>query len=146
MLTPEGLSAHKIDKIMLLAMWTNYVQKERAHHLLDTPEVPVVIFAGMGKPTYPLNTHTRQFFADYWGRHSGAAIDYGHPQGDVDARQIMAKAMTHWYETDIDESNILFTVGGAGSLKSIFSALKTLHNDESNFRVITPFPYYTLIC
>jgi aspartate/methionine/tyrosine aminotransferase len=139
MLTPEGQAAGKMDKIMLLAMWANHLRKAKA-----TEEREVIIAAGMGRPTYPLNAHTREFLANFWSTHSGEAIGYGHPQGDIEARRLMASAMSSWYANPINDNNILFTVGGAGSLKSIFAALKTIHADTPNFRVITPFPYYTL--
>ncbi|WP_133128700.1 aminotransferase class I/II-fold pyridoxal phosphate-dependent enzyme [Legionella nagasakiensis] len=138
MLTPEGQRASKLDKIMLLAMWTQALQEENSRKKLK------IIASGMGKPTFPLNSHAHQFLADYWNNHSGKAISYGHPQGETQARQMMAAAMSNWYKTDIQASHILFNVGGAGALKAIFSSLEELHNDVPGFRVITPYPYYTL--
>ncbi len=142
MLTPDGHAAGKIDKIMLLSMWAH----ARASELQTQSPVnaPRMIYAGIGKPTYSLNEKTRRFLADFWTSHSGAAISYGHPQGDADARRVMAEAMTRWYNVKIDSRDILFTVGGVGALRTIFSALHAQFVDEPNFRVITPFPYYPL--
>lgn len=139
MLTPEGLSAGKMDKIMLLSVWAKHLSSQQSDHHKQP-----MICAGMGKPTYPLHAHTRKFLADYWRQHTGEAINYGHPQGDFDARLSMARAMSKWYDLNIDASKILFTVGGAGALRSIFSALKTYNKTVPNFRVITPFPFYSL--
>lgn len=141
MLTPEGLSANKMDKIMLLGIWAKFLAKE---HKKESSKNNAMIYAGMGKPTYPLHPYTGKFLADYWSKHPGDAINYGDPQGDVEARDTMSKAMSHWYKLKIKAGDILFTVGGAGALHSIFSALKSYYADTPNFRVITPFPYYTL--
>lgn len=136
MLTPDGVSASKMDKIMLLSVWAKFLGKKS-----DTKPM---IYAGMGKPTYPLHPYTAKYLATYWNEHAGEAINYGDPQGDLEAREVMSKAMTSWYKTEINEKDILFTVGGAGALHSIFAALKSYYSDTPNFRVITPFPYYTL--
>ena len=133
MLTPEGEPANKMDKVMLQGVWAKHLGRKHS-----------IIHAGMGRPTYPLHPDTIKFLAEYWKNHNGEAIDYGHPQGDLEAREIMAKAMSEWYGFPIEASNVLFTVGGAGGLRSIFSSLKTYYEDTPNFRVITPFPYYTL--
>ncbi len=136
MYTPEGISAERIDRTMLLALWANYLKN-------NPPQANIkkMVFAGMGKPTLPLNRHIKEFLSNYWKNHSGEAIEYDNPQGNIDARKTMSKAMSNWYKTEIKENHILFNVGGAGALKAIFSSLQ---EDNHEFRIITPFPYYSL--
>ena len=158
MLTPEGQSADKTDKIMLLAMWANTLKKEKA---TTSPGLKntAVISAGMGKPTFPINQYTIQIHLAYWKEietlarlaidstdeaREKAVIGYGDPQGDDFARETMATAMSEWYETPVKANNVLFTVGGAGALRVIFETFNLLYQDIPKYRVITPFPHYTL--
>lgn len=151
MLTPNNESGDKTDKIMLLAMWVETLRKE---HLSKS-----IIAAGMGKPTFPVNIHTVQMYLQYWNSilerlnalsdasesiRAGAAIDYGDPRGDFDAKTVMAQAMTRWYKSEVLPENILFTVGGAGAIRIIFETLNELNKNIPAYRVITPFPHYTL--
>ena len=53
MLTPYGLPANKIEKVMLLSMWANTLAGELAVEHPDSHKK--LIFAGLGKPTYPIN-------------------------------------------------------------------------------------------
>ncbi|KTD56215.1 aminotransferase class I/II-fold pyridoxal phosphate-dependent enzyme [Legionella shakespearei] len=138
MYTPEGQAADKMDKTMLLNMWVQHLQHHGNHNNLK------VIAAGIGKPSLPLNRHIREFLADYWMHHDGSAISYDHPQGNIKARQMMALAMSNWYQTDVSDKNVLFTVGGSGALKAIFSSLQMSNEEPGHFRIVTPFPYYTL--
>jgi len=71
-------------------------------------------------------------------------VDYGDGRGDLDPRTVMAEAMTKWYNSDVNSDNVLFTVGGAGALRIIFEAFNKRYADIPKYRVITPFPYYTL--
>lgn len=159
MLTPEGQSADKTDKIMLLAMWANTLKKETATTSLPGLKKKAVISAGMGKPTFPINEYTIQMYLAYWKEierlarvaidstdedREKAVIGYGAPQGDDDARTTMAIAMSEWYETPVKANNVLFTVGGAGALRVIFETFNLLYQDIPKYRVITPFPHYTL--
>ena len=67
MFTPEGQPADKMDKIMLLAMWTQATVHERAHaEFLGIGAHPPIISAGMGRPTFPINTHTIDSSISYW--------------------------------------------------------------------------------
>ncbi len=159
MLTPSGKPAGNIDKIMLLSRWARHLH-ENGHSM---------IYAGMGKPTLATNESAASAALRYWSeiqfssqnahhfyrnnennpetRNSlakmGGVIDYGDPQGDFDARQTMAKALTKWYQGKINilPQDILFTVGGAGA---IHTTLKFINKDSSNGRIITPFPHYSL--
>lgn len=150
--TPYGQSGDQIEKLMLLSMWSNYLYKLQVSTSNSTNQL---IFAGLGKPSYPINQNTVRSYKKYWDQiekqaelwHSNpnheienCAIDYGDPHGDLHARTLMAEAMSNWYDTDISVDNILFTVGGIGGLKIIFNALNNLHAPK--FRVITPFPFY----
>lgn len=154
MLTPEGLSGEKTDKVMLLAMWSNTLKKEAMGKA-----VKPFISAGMGKPTYPINIHTVEMFLQYWKgieallsvaqssselEMSSAALDYGDGRGDIESREIMSEAMTRWYNASINKDNILFTVGGAGALRVIFETFNELYKETPRYRVITPFPHYSL--
>ena len=162
LITPDGNLATSIDKIMLLAMWSKRLSEEKH------PTRPAIISAGMGKPTFPISQFATQSGIDYWSRAlsktqkarhllSGsndpavrnriakffAAIDYGDPRGDFEARTKMALALTRWYgnEVLIRPQDILYTVGGAGALSSIFT---TINKQIPNGLIVTPFPHYSL--
>lgn len=156
MRTPEGLSGDGTDKVMLLNRWAKTLEKEHT-----VPAVKPLIFAGMGKPSFRVNRAfaTAHFF--YWYLYSlliqnavanpsaealalALGIDYGDPQGDLDSRIMMAGAMTSWYDSPVAAEDILFTAGGAGALRVIFETFNDLFADTPKYRVITPFPHYTL--
>ncbi|MGQ3891200.1 aminotransferase class I/II-fold pyridoxal phosphate-dependent enzyme [Legionella sp. CNM-4043-24] len=158
MLTPEGQSADKMDKIMLLSTWTRTLIEESIQEG-SSLEAGVFISAGMGKPTYPIDLNTIAFFLAYWQKieeiakvamqnlnvvKEGAAVDYGDPKGDDEARAIMAQAMSSWYQAEINPENVLFTAGGAGAIRTIFEMLNERYRDTPGYRIITPFPHYTL--
>lgn len=149
MLTPEGLSVtDSFDRIMLFLMWAKKCDESRGDKR--------VIFAGIGNPTYPINRNTTKAAIAYWqyiqsradaqrqsmeNTEDAAVINYGNPLGDLSPRRTMAKAMTAWYASPIEPDDILFTVGGAGGLNTLFQTFSTRFK---KYRVITPFPYYTL--
>ncbi|MFJ1267531.1 pyridoxal phosphate-dependent aminotransferase [Legionella lytica] len=153
MFTPEGLPARKIEKVMLLSLWANEL-KERS----DSKEKKMIL-AGLGRPTYPINQRTVRSYLNYWQRlndlseqwHSSPetisdnpAIDYGDPRGDKKPRQIMAESMSRWYEAEIKLEHVLFTVGGIGGLRTIFDTFNTHFEDIPGYRIITPFPHYSV--
>lgn len=70
-----------------------------------------------------------------------AASGYGNPQGDTEARELMAQAFTKWYDQPIDKDHVLFTVGDAGALHATF---KVINKRVPNGRIVTPFPHYSL--
>ena len=161
LLTPNGDRVGNIDRIMLLAMWAKQLALEGKQ----------IIFAGIGRPTYPINdfalrssiTYLNNFsnktqdarqiikdtehFKTSQGRDEIVEIDgvigYGDPRGDLEFRKTMAQALTAWYgeKSAINEKNILFTIGGAGALHVIFSVL---NQEYPTGRIVTPFPYYSL--
>jgi aspartate aminotransferase/aminotransferase len=167
LLTPEGKPAGKTDRVMLLSMWARKLHRDKAE--TADAEKPVIIFAGMGKPTFPINDYAAKSALSYWStlwsssqeaRHLLSAeksrtrevrdriskldsvADYGLPQGELLARTKMAKALCTWYPgIPIDAKNILFTVGGAASLHNIFEVINRLYPAG---RIITPFPHYSL--
>lgn len=148
MKTPEGMDATGMDKIMLLNMWTQHLKQQDVR--------ATVIFAGMGKPTFQINPHTVQAYLEYWKyierslqglvniEQSKTMIDYGDPRGEREALADMSAAMTEWYGSAVAPENILFTVGGAGALRVIFNTFNALNTDMPHYRVLTPFPHYTL--
>lgn len=149
MLTPEGLDAGDMDRIMLLSMWAKHLDTEHIKQKL--------IYAGMGKPTFRINPYMVEAFVTYWNciqkkladlinktTDEHIAIDYGDPRGEELALLDMAQAMTQWYSTNVSTKDILFTVGGAGALKVIFDTFNEPGAHSPQYRVITPFPYYTL--
>lgn len=153
MLTPDGQSARKIEKVMLLALWANEL-KER-HETTDQK----MILVGLGRPTYPINKHTIRSYLNYWTQlddlstrwHSdpesilsNPAIDYGDPRGDKKPREIMADRMSQWYESEIKPEHVLFTVGGIGGLRAIFDTFNGHFEDIPGYRIITPFPHYSV--
>lgn len=154
MLTPNEQPANKLEKVMLLSLWANTIKEEKE----SLSQNKKFIFAGLGKPTYPINHHTIRSYLSYWQRldrlstrwhqhqeemEENSAIDYGDPRGDLKPRAIMAKAMSKWYGTDIDAKHILFTVGGIGALRVIFETFNTHFDDVPGYRIITPFPHYS---
>ncbi|CAM3023972.1 pyridoxal phosphate-dependent aminotransferase [Legionella worsleiensis] len=158
MLTPDGQPADKMDKIMLLSTWTRILKEESRQEIISEP-VGSYISAGMGKPTYPIDLNTISFYLAYWQKIEemaklamqnldvvleGAAIDYGDPQGDSDARILMAEAMSAWYQAEIKSEHVLFTAGGAGAIRTVFETLNERYREIPGYRVITPFPHYTL--
>ena len=158
MLTPEGQSGDNTDKVMLLKMWADTLEQEARYS-----KAKPFIFAGMGKPTFPVSLHMVEMYLAYWqaikklikkalkalkdeGKESAlsVAIDYGDGRGDVNPRKVMAEAMTNWYNSPISPNEVLFTVGGAGALHTIFNTFNELNKDLFQYRVITPFPHYSL--
>lgn len=156
MLTPNGLPANKIEKVMLLSLWAHTLKKEAA--LKAPSRIKPFIFAGIGKPTYPINAHTITSYQSYWQKmantakkwhlnpekiQKSAAVDYGDPRGDDEPIALMAEVMSAWYGSEIKPEHVLFTVGGIGALHVIFATLNTLYEDAPGYRVITPFPHYS---
>src|SRR3990167_1294693 len=156
MLTPSGQPGHKIEKVMLLTLWANALKEEMT--LDGSINKKKLLFAGIGKPTYPINQHTIQSYLSYWQRLDSitkewyknpagivenTAIEYGDPRGDYEPRALMAKIMSYWYQTEIKPDNVLFTVGGIGGLRVIFETLNTHFEDIPGYRVISPFPHYS---
>lgn len=156
MFLPNGHPANKIEKVMLLSMWTRYLKEEAEKHRIKINKP--IISAGMGKPTYPINEHTVKSYLAYWTKidettarwrkepdklHESSAVDYGDPRGDKLPRELMSQVMTSWYDTLVLPENILFTVGRIGGLHIIFETFNTHFADTPNYRVITPFPFYS---
>lgn len=153
MLTPSGQPASQIDKVMVLSLWANVLKDEIAL----SGSTKKLIFAGLGKPTYPINAHTVNYQLSYWQKleeltqqwhlnpeaEESSAIDYGDPRGDSQPRTLMAKIMSTWYSSEVRPENILFTVGGIGALRVIFETFNTYYEDIPGYRVITPFPHYS---
>ena len=154
MLTPSGHCAIKIEKVMLLAIWAHALNDE----LQQSHSSKKLIFAGLGKPTYPINSYAIASYLSYWHKiddlakkwhidpdsvQESVAVDYGDPHGDFEPRAIMAQAMTSWYDTEVKPEHILFTVGGVAALRVIFETLNTLYSDMAFYRIITPFPHYS---
>lgn len=155
MITPYGQPGNQIEKVMLLSMWANYLNQQQKN---NNTQCEPIIMAGLGKPTYPVNRHTVNAYKKYWDRQGRlaeqwhddpqlgdeeSAIGYGDPFGDSQAKDIMGKAMSAWYETDILPKNVLFTVGGIGGLRLIFEVLNSWYAQHTQYRVITPFPHYS---
>ena len=153
MLTPNGLSADDRDPVMRLQEWAKVLDKENQN------STKPMIYAGMGKPTFRVNLHIVEIIIAYWQAlqaliqkelnapgtvKESVAIDYGDGSSDLEPREIMAKAMTSWYESSITAENVLFTVGGAGALRIIFETFNKLNASTPKYRVITPFPHYSL--
>ena len=156
MLLPNGQHANKIERVMLLSMWTKSLKEDAIE--LDVKIPKNIISAGIGKPTYPIHAHTVASYLSYWKNidkvsakwrenpdklHESSAVDYGDPRGDKIPLEIMAKCMSAWYQVPIARSNILFTVGGIGGLRIIYETLNSHFDEFSKYRVITPFPYYS---
>lgn len=157
---PNGGSAGSMDRIMLLATWARKLAEEKH------ASRPLIISAGMGRPTFPVSLIAAQAARDYWlkislltqqARHLlslgntpavqnqlvkiAEAIGEGDPQGDLEARNKMATALTRWYNVAISPQHILYTIGGAGALHGVFSVI---NERFPNGLIVTPFPHYTL--
>ncbi len=155
MRTPDNQSGDDRDPIMLLNDWADKLNEEASTSARAKP----FIFAGMGKPTFPVNIHTVEMLIAFWQAFQALlkkerskkgsiteplAIDYGKGISDTLPRTIMAKAMSDWYKAPVTADNILFTAGGAGALNTIFETFNELYQDMPLYRVITPFPHYSL--
>lgn len=156
MFAPNGQFANKIEKVMLLSLWAHTLKEEmESQNLINQKKL---IFAGFGKPTYPINEHTIASYQSYWkkiadlrqkwhenpeGMQESTAVDYGDPRGDSYPRALMAEIMSAWYQEEIKSEHVLFTVGGIGALRVIFETFNTHYDDIPNYRVITPFPHYS---
>jgi aspartate/methionine/tyrosine aminotransferase len=155
MRTPYGQPADHIEKVMLLAMWANYLSQQKSN---STELKNKFILAGLGNPTYPINRYIVSAFKKYWeGMESAveqwhscpelendhSAIGYGDPYGDAQAKIHMAQAMSGWYDSEISPKNVLFTVGGISGLKIIFEVFNSFYAVHNKYRVITPFPHYS---
>jgi len=147
MLTPDGQSADKIEKVMLLAMWANSLNVENK--------------AGLGKPSFPVPQAIIDAHIKYWQRIAeirekwyqnpekipeNPAIDYGDPRGELPARTLMAQSLNAEYKLPAEEvkpENVLFTVGGIAGLKLVWDVFNARYSDLPGYRVITPFPHYS---
>jgi aspartate/methionine/tyrosine aminotransferase len=164
MLKPNGALAKNMDPLLLIHLWSRYLDQEWRNSGTNAK----MIFAGIGKPSYFLNEDIASQAMNYWRHYVGAiakvkqsiaeekslssdqrcdeiakaatAIDYGLPAGEYETKSIMALALSHWYKRDITPDEIIFTVGGWIALKMIFRILNTR---DAGGRIITPFPYYT---
>lgn len=148
MLLPDGLDAGMMDRIMLLSIWAKFTDNENFKQKL--------IYAGMGKPTFRINPFMVQSYLTYWQHIQTSlsemlnqdidnqnAINYGDPRGETQALDDMAQALSRWYASSISTKDLLFTVGGSGALKVIFETFNETSGSRP-YRVITPFPYYSL--
>lgn len=164
LLTPDGNPAGNIDRIMLLAIWTQQLHQEA------TADKPPIIRAGLGRPTFPISEYVSKLLTLHWSkiwarsqeaRHPlngnsigsklnnttiaqmDAAVSYGDPKGESEAREKLAKALERWYGSNIiiNPAHVIFTVGGAGGLYAIF---KMLNRYFPQSRIITQVPYYSL--
>jgi aspartate/methionine/tyrosine aminotransferase len=163
LLRPDGNRADSIDRVMLLVMWASKLAQEK------NATLPPIISAGMGKPTFPISLFAAQSGVHYWNQASlqsqkarhllaqgrsdaktrnriakiFAAIDYGDPRGDYAPRAKTADALTRWYGSKvvIRPEHILFTIGGAGALHSIFSVI---NKRMPGGIIVTPYPHYGL--
>ncbi|NGX47726.1 MAG: putative N-acetyl-LL-diaminopimelate aminotransferase [Chlamydiae bacterium] len=143
MFTPSGIQSREIDPTMLLNMWAHYLDDER--------DKDKMIFAGIGRPTYPVNSDFAKAAMEYWkhfvNQDQGLinletghlAIDYDLPAGDLKAREKMARALSNWYKTPIDADELIFSVGGSSALRMIFNIL---NKTSPNKKTITTLPYY----
>lgn len=154
-----------IDRIMLLSIHANKLE-----HAFQQATKKSFIRAGMGRPTFPIDSAVASSFAQYWHdleikakaaeailktnalpfddkaivlKELGAAINYTTPRGDYRARQRMAAAMEQWYriKAPIEVDDVLFTTGGANALSLIFSVLNQMCPGGL---IVTPFPHYSL--
>ncbi|HVV67457.1 MAG TPA: aminotransferase class I/II-fold pyridoxal phosphate-dependent enzyme [Gammaproteobacteria bacterium] len=167
LLTPSWKPAKGISRVILLHMWAEQLLEEMERGVGDETR-PGIILAGLGKPTFPINEAVAQSALSYWGKlaykareakmvldgsHTlsksvrnkiatmSAAVDYGHPMGDLDARAKLAAALTRWYmnKVVIKPKNILFTIGGIGGMYNIFQVLNRRY---PRGKIVTAFPHY----
>ena len=158
---PNGFPAKNIDPVVLLYIWAHYLENEQ-------PSEKKMIFAGIGRPSYLLNEDLAQAAATYWqallekvsttkkfltetGRsleekcaliaRDTSAIDYDMPAGVQKAQEMMAQALTKWYnqQVPINPNAVVFSVGGVSALSLIF---KVLHERAPGSLIVTPSPYY----
>lgn len=145
---------------MLLAMWSSKLSEEK--HATR----PSMIAAGIGNLGFAVSQFATGAGIDYWHKSQSrsqqarhildrgndatarnriskilAAISYGNPQGDFEARSKMAAALTRWYGITIEPQHILYTVGDAGALRDIFNVI---NKQIPNGLIVTPSPHCPL--
>lgn len=136
MFKPDGSIAKNIDRLILIHMWATHVAQENRN--LSR----AMIFAGIGKPSYPLDASLAQAGVDYWQHYvdnPSEVIEYGLPPGEPENQARAAQALSDWYGQQIQADDIIFTVGGLSGLRMTFSLVNE-HNPSG--RIITPVPYY----
>lgn len=154
-LKPNGFKAQNIDSTMLLYQWALQLRKEKG---------PEMLFAGIGKPTYPLNEDVALAAMAYWQEKyirisqlkrkaldlglsdlsdlfagGKVSIDYGLPGGIEDATAVLSQVFTQWYQVPIQPKEIVFTVGASAALRIIFNVL---HQKKPGRKIVTPSPSY----
>lgn len=170
--TPNGEPAREMDRIMLLAMWARQLIQEKNEGInssipniiiagIGKPTFPINETTAKTAINYWKNILEKSEKADKLLTrlkcssnedqkkirediaNLSAAVDYGDPQGDYEARQVAAIALNHWYgnKTSLESHHILFTVGGVGGLYNIF---KVINRRTPGGIIVTSFPHYNL--
>lgn len=81
--------------------------------------------------------------------HVDSAVDYSHPQGHPEAREIFAEAISNQHQANeikslaplVEPKDVVFNVGGSSGLSLVFNALHSLFPGDS---ILTTKPYYSL--
>lgn len=158
---PSGSEIQTDDTMLRLDIFDAWT-----HHFAQVPHEKKMIFAGIGKPTYVLNKDIADAATNYWQQYvsiiaqleqtihdkklsaqercdiiaqASGAIDYGSTEGEYQARDRMAQALSKWYGITIEPDALMFTVGGIGALNIIFQKFDTEFQKGS---IVTPLPHY----
>jgi len=142
--TPQGeFAPENMDGVMLLFRWARYLEKNLAEEKYDEAQKNIII-AGIGWPTLEVSPELIQAAIQYWmeKKLNPEAIGYSLPEGDLEAREIMARALKTSYNDmiDIDPNHLVFTVGGAEGIRLALEAIDKLNPQG---KILTPNPYYT---
>lgn len=167
MIMPNGKLPEHSSGAIGLALLADFIDQQKKLGLY--PEIPEVILACVGSPTFPADVKTALAAKSYWDNIANRAIlasrcyqqgkeltlanvdqiiaaegqiDYGDdPTGDIVPRQMVANAINalHGPGLSANENNIIFTVGATSALHAIFNLVNTVY---PNRYIVTPFPYY----
>jgi aspartate/methionine/tyrosine aminotransferase len=162
---PSGEIVENNAGPIALALWAEHIEQERKKGLY--PHLPSSIVACVGSPTFYADSATVTAGKLYWDIllkkvvklkselaqntdndaaidsivKAEACVDYGDPNGDLDARQLVADSLNKIARNGLvlNADNICFTVGATAALNTTFDILRKKSADGV---IITPSPHY----
>lgn len=145
--------ARKLEQEQLQALADEISETDRTHTTsADTAELPNSPTGTSPRPAKPKQGKSRKktFRIPFdklkkFMAHGLGAVHYSAPAGDREPREVISEALSRFYKLEqedaITPNQVIFTVGGASALYSIF---QTINSNAPNGRIITTNPYYSL--
>jgi aspartate/methionine/tyrosine aminotransferase len=165
---PNGEIVENNAGPIALALWAEHIEQQRkqGHY----KHLPSSIVACVGSPTFYADLAVVQAGKTYWDNllnkvsqlkleqgqvnsnppnhnvingivNAEASVDYGEPNGDFEARQLIANSLNRTAKNGLTltADNICFTVGATAALNTTFDIIRKKSPDGV---IITPSPYY----